>query len=36
MPTFSLLNAPPNLTIQIQRIENAPLPIHKESRSFGE
>jgi hypothetical protein len=28
MPTFSFPAAPPNLTIQLQRHWNAPLPIH--------
>ena len=27
MPAFSLLYAPPDLTIQLQRIQNAPLPL---------
>ena len=30
MPTFSLLSAPPNLTVELQREENAPLPRYQK------
>ena len=38
MPTFSFQIAPPNLTVQLLRNQNAPLPLltKSENHSFGE
>ena len=39
MPAFSLLSAPPVLTVGLRRYQNAPLPqsVHEdEVRSFGD